>query len=118
MMVRRDPLDGGAEVAEEVKMDVAQPRPVPELYSELEGRLRLLHEVALVDPEKPVQRLDDRNGGLPDAHDADLLRLDEADRRVLRFEKAGEDRSGHPARCSPAHHDDLSNAGRRHCAAL
>src|SRR5260370_8244315 len=101
MVMGGNAFDVGAEVPEEVKVSVPQPRPVPEFDSELESRLRLLHEVAFVDAEKAVERLDHRNGCLPDTHNADLLRLDEPDHCVLRLEKEREASPCHPARLPP-----------------
>src|SRR5260370_41563062 len=109
MVMGGNAFDVGAEVPEEVKVSVPQPRPVPEFDSELESRLRLLHEVAFVDAEKAVERLDHRNGCLPDTHNADLLRLDEPDHCVLRLEKAPEHRRCHPAGRPSADDCDFSD---------
>src|SRR6185369_12570292 len=111
MMMRSDPFDGSAEVPEEVTVDVAEPRPVPKFDSQLETRLGLPHEVAFVDAEKPVQCLNDRHARLADTHDADLIRLNEPDGRVLGFEKTSEDGGRHPAGRPPSDDYDFSNTG-------
>src|SRR5688500_16259659 len=79
-------------------MDVAvpDPGPVDELDAKLVGRMRLAHELHLVDPEHRVEQIDLRDRRLADASGADRLALDQVDRKA-----------GQRAR-------DLGDRGRRH----
>src|ERR1051325_3560358 len=62
-----------------MQVAVSEPAPVAELDAELEGRLGATDEVVLVDAEEPVEQLDRRDGGFPDADRSDLRRLDQLD---------------------------------------
>ncbi len=69
-----------ADAPEAVDVAIAEPAPVDKFDAEFEGSLGLLDELDLVDFENLIEQLEVRNRGFADAHDADLIRFNQADR--------------------------------------
>ena len=78
-LVKGDGLNVHAELTELVEVAVALATPVLEVDAELEGGLRGLNEIPLVDAENLVEELQGRDGRFADTHGADFVRLDQRD---------------------------------------
>ena len=72
-MMKGDAAMVFAIVAEGVDIGVADPAPVAELDTELEGGMGERHQLALVEAEALIEEAHMGQGGLADAHRADLL---------------------------------------------
>lgn len=79
MLVERETGNVPAEIAERMDIAVADPCPVAEFDTELEGRVGAPHEIGLIDAEPLIEKADVRHGGLADADRSDLFRLDQHD---------------------------------------
>ena len=92
-------------------MDVARTEaaPIDELDAQLERAAYRAHELDFIDLQRVVEGAQVRNGGLTDAHRADVLGLDQVDRE--RRQRARERRRRHPAGGSAANDDDVLQPG-------
>jgi hypothetical protein len=118
VMVELDPHHVEPVESERVDVAVPDPRPVDELDAELVGRMRLAHELHLVEPEHRVEQHDLRDRRLAHADGADRLALDQLDRDSRqRADDLAQCRRRHPPRCAAADDDDLVDPSRVHCAA-
>src|SRR3982074_3822236 len=99
--------------AEGMEVTVAYASPVDELDAELERAPHLPDKLGLVDPEVPIERLQVRDGRLPDPNRADLLGFDQAN-GALAPERLCQGRRGHPAGGAAADDDDVPQSGVGH----
>src|SRR5690348_70387 len=83
---------------------IADPPPIAELDTELDGRLGSLHELGLADAQRVVEIADVGKRRLAHADGADFVGFDQADRDCLTLELVRERRGCHPAGGSSAHH--------------
>jgi len=106
ILMKIEPVDVDAVKAEGMKVTRAGSRPVDELDAELEGRLGGAHERGFDDAQEQIELQHVGNRRFPDADDADLFRLDERERNIVRFEHARQGRRRHPAGGAAAYDDD------------
>src|SRR6185436_2654535 len=79
-VIERQPIDEHAEGAERMPEAMTDVMPVDEADRQLDRRLRMAHEILLVDPEE-AQKVDDpRDRRFTDADRRNIRRLDELDR--------------------------------------
>ena len=103
-MERRD-SEVVAETSERMKIAVARAQPIDEFDAQLERAFGGADEIVFIDVQQLVEQLNDWNGRLADADDADFLRFDERDLEPLGRERLGQRRRRHPT-CGAAAGDD------------
>ncbi len=111
-MMERIHFRRGAEDTEGMKIALAQPTPVAELDTELEGRTRLAHEVRLVQAKRAVEQGDGWNRRFTDSDRADVRGLDHLDGIGDAAQFAGQQSRRHPAGRAAAHDCDAADGSR------
>ena len=112
-MMERQSVQVGAELAETVRVAVADRAPVHELDAELERAARGAQELILVDAQNAIEGDDVRNRRLADTDDADLVRFHETN-RARAPEVVRKCCGRHPAGGATADDDDVTDQRTRH----